>query len=1518
MNDLNVASLNIQMRADVAQLTRDMGQAKQVLKDFEVAAGAAKMALGALGIAASGAGLLAMADGAIKAAAEMYHLSERTGVAVQSLSALRGAAKLTGTDMELVATGLQKLSKNMVAAHDDGGKAAAAFKELGVSVTDSNGHMKTADQVMLDVAKAVKGIEPGVRLTNDMMAIFGKTGANLVPVLIELADKGTLAGKVTTEQARQAKEYEKQMAQMKATVDGYVRTIALDLVPILMKLPGLFKILAEAAAALFLVFVGAPAILALAKTAFDAYAVSVYSGFTTMQIAAVGLNATLLTLGPTWAALAAKFGVFGTVVASTLGVAIAAFAGWKIGEWLSDNFVEAQLAGVAFVDGTLKGWEAIKYGASVAWAVIKDAWATALSGMGGALAGFLKMLAGGLSSLGLDNASAMVLLWATKTREATANTTDLTTKLAALQAGYEADKQSISDITGAMADEAIAHFAAKDAGEKHTRGLRDGAAAATDAAKAFDQLAKSLGETIAQQNLEIQYGTALTAGQRTSIKIMEDMRTGVLQLTDAQAIWIGKALALLLTQEQAIDQSKRNAEALKEMEKAHEDYVASLEKSVASGQAELDKLKEQGAAIGLTTGQVDALTAAKHDTAAASLDLLAADAAAWGGEYQLYAKLAQQQRDMAAQLRANGDKQTAVDAAKKAADEWKKTSDEIDRTLTDALMRAFEAGSGFGKAFVKTIEDMFKTMVLRPIISAIVSPISQTINAALGNGAVQGGASSLLSGAGSSVYSGLGAGVWSAASTAYGATAAASQGAAISSLMAQGASLETAIASTTTTGIATGLGAGIEAGLAAVPVAGWIALAGMAIYSMVGKGGETRSGGLYDNATFLQGPSGGEINGDAPRTAISATTAGINSLLSALGSAATVADFKSGLESSTEGKGFAGAGGTLSTGALFGQGTKDLIINNRRGDMTPEQAAAAFGEELKQATLQALQAANVPGKLGDYLKSLGDIDKLSGGALDTAIAKIQKALTEKQSLEAQVYNLTTSDAQKLIDTRNAERAAIDDSNAALLEQVYALQDQAAATQAAAAAAQAAAQKDQAITNERLGLEGQLLQLRGETAEIRARERAALDESNRALYDQIQAVKDKQAADAAAAQAAADAAQAAKDAAAALAQVASDLAAATDQAWSALQASISKEQTSAQALVGTLQGVFDTLKSGVAQLYGQVTATSQLAAAAGQSFIAIALAKARAGGALPDQASLQGAITSAAGGIDNGTYRTKADQDFARLVLAGQLQQLQDITGPQLTEAQQQVQRLTDILAANQKALDQLRGINSGVLSVTDAVKAFQDALLAERQGTAGGAAASAHAAASSGGFVAGAGAASTYDARTTATGMLIARVGADTAYLVSASGAPITGDFRALVSANLGDPQALYALLHGKLGMTEADIAYGLGQPDGSLVRDYFAKANIPAFAAGTPSFAGGVALVGEQGPELVQLPPSRIYNAGDTRRLTAGSDADLKAQVQQLIAVCTQLVVNTRTSSDIHRQWNNEGIPQARSYANT
>lgn len=190
----------------------------------------------------------------------------------------------------------------------------------------------------------------------------------------------------------------------------------------------------------------------------------------------------------------------------------------------------------------------------------------------------------------------------------------------------------------------------------------------------------------------------------------------------------------------------------------------------------------------------------------------------------------------------------AASAAKESADtaaaEWKRASDDIERSLTDALMRGFEGGKGWASNFADTLKNMFSTLVLRPLLQPIAQGGASMTMGALGMGSSGASAGGLLS-SGSSLLStgGAAAGYMGSLGTMASYTGAALSGGAIAGatqggmLAAQTASFGAFGASST----ASALG-GASAALAAVPVAGWAALAALAIFGLSGQKPSDKSG----------------------------------------------------------------------------------------------------------------------------------------------------------------------------------------------------------------------------------------------------------------------------------------------------------------------------------------------------------------------------------------------------------------------------------------------------------------------------------------------------------------------------------------------------------------------------------------------------------------------------------------------------------------------------------------------------
>jgi TP901 family phage tail tape measure protein len=183
-------------------------------------------ALGTLAPLLSVAGLASMVKGTLDAADNMNDLAQSTGVSVEALSRFNKAAAVSGTNLEGVSKGLVKLNKAMVDAAAGGKESAATFQALGLNVKNADGSLKSADRVMLEVANRFKAMPDGAAKTALALRLFGKSGAELVPLLNMGGDAiDKMSTKMTTAFARKADEYNDKLAML----GGKVRALGMDL-----------------------------------------------------------------------------------------------------------------------------------------------------------------------------------------------------------------------------------------------------------------------------------------------------------------------------------------------------------------------------------------------------------------------------------------------------------------------------------------------------------------------------------------------------------------------------------------------------------------------------------------------------------------------------------------------------------------------------------------------------------------------------------------------------------------------------------------------------------------------------------------------------------------------------------------------------------------------------------------------------------------------------------------------------------------------------------------------------------------------------------------------------------------------------------------------------------------------------------------------------------------------------------------------------------------------------------------
>jgi hypothetical protein len=149
----------------------------------------AALSMKALGAAVAGSAVVAGFTGIIKKATEagdqLFALQQKTGISAQSLIGIGNAAKLADVDIEVLGKGLTKLNIALANAGAGNKEAAQKFAGLGVSIKNATGQILPADQVLKKLADRFADMPDGAGKAAAAVALFGKAGTALIPLLNE-------------------------------------------------------------------------------------------------------------------------------------------------------------------------------------------------------------------------------------------------------------------------------------------------------------------------------------------------------------------------------------------------------------------------------------------------------------------------------------------------------------------------------------------------------------------------------------------------------------------------------------------------------------------------------------------------------------------------------------------------------------------------------------------------------------------------------------------------------------------------------------------------------------------------------------------------------------------------------------------------------------------------------------------------------------------------------------------------------------------------------------------------------------------------------------------------------------------------------------------------------------------------------------------------------------------------------------------------------------------------------------
>lgn len=239
-----LATLVVKLEAETARYQSELDKAQKKLSGFAKSSDEQvtkiARAAGAAAVAAA-VGFALLAKSAIDSADELNDMAKATGVSVESLSQLKYAAKLSGTDLDGLANGLRKLNSAAFDAAKGVKGPAESFDQLGIKVTDASGKIKSTEELLLETADVFSQYADGAAKAAISQDLFGKSGTALIPFLnqgragIEALKKeaAALGLTISQETATAADEFNDSITRLKSSVTGLATQAATALLPTL-------------------------------------------------------------------------------------------------------------------------------------------------------------------------------------------------------------------------------------------------------------------------------------------------------------------------------------------------------------------------------------------------------------------------------------------------------------------------------------------------------------------------------------------------------------------------------------------------------------------------------------------------------------------------------------------------------------------------------------------------------------------------------------------------------------------------------------------------------------------------------------------------------------------------------------------------------------------------------------------------------------------------------------------------------------------------------------------------------------------------------------------------------------------------------------------------------------------------------------------------------------------------------------------------------------------------------------
>lgn len=227
----NLGSLTVTLALDTAKFVdgvrKSRQETQQMVENITASVGRIATVFGAV-VASAGAMAFAL-DKAAGSISIYKDLGDQMGDTAEAVSGLQLAADLSGTAMDNVAAASVRLTAELSKTSDQSKGAGAALKALNIPLEEFK-QLSPVEQ-MERVAVQLAKFEDGAGKTAAAVALFGKSGAQLVPFLNDLADVGARNARMTQEQIEAADAFTKSQARMRAEVQAVGRSLLAETLP---------------------------------------------------------------------------------------------------------------------------------------------------------------------------------------------------------------------------------------------------------------------------------------------------------------------------------------------------------------------------------------------------------------------------------------------------------------------------------------------------------------------------------------------------------------------------------------------------------------------------------------------------------------------------------------------------------------------------------------------------------------------------------------------------------------------------------------------------------------------------------------------------------------------------------------------------------------------------------------------------------------------------------------------------------------------------------------------------------------------------------------------------------------------------------------------------------------------------------------------------------------------------------------------------------------------------------------